>query len=84
MKKVIVCAALTGSLAGCANVIMNDGQNVVVEWDEYMTSKETAQETAVRSCQAVGKQSAVEITNVSTNPGLPSWLTMRKSTFRCQ
>lgn len=71
-------------LAGCANVVMNDGSTVVVEWDSTLGSKQDALETATRSCQGLGKKAAIEVTDVSSNPNLPGWMTSRKTSFRCE
>lgn len=71
-------------LAGCANVVMNDGSTVVVEWDNTASGREEAETVATNSCRQAGKQSAVMVNEVSTNPNLPSWMTTRRLTFKCQ
>lgn len=69
---------------GCASVVMNDGQTVVIEWDNTMGSpKSEAIEMAVKSCREAGKQTATEVTDVSSNPAIPAWLATRRLTFRC-
>lgn len=71
-------------LAGCANVVMNDGSTVVVEWDNTASGREEAMAVASKSCREAGKQAAVEVNEVSTNPNLPAWMTTRRLTFKCQ
>lgn len=71
-------------LAGCANVVMNDGSTVVIEWDSTASGREEATTTAIRSCREAGKQTAVEVNEVSTNPNFPAWFTTRRLTFKCK
>jgi hypothetical protein len=71
-------------LAGCANVVMNDGSTVVIEWDSTASGREEAIEVATKSCREAGKQTAQEVNEVSTNPNLPAWFTTRRLTFKCQ
>jgi hypothetical protein len=70
-------------LSACAMVTSNDGETVVIDWRDFNT-KEQVQETATRSCQEVGKKSAIELSDVSAVPGMPDWLIGRRAvTYRC-
>ncbi len=82
--RTFILIAMGISLIGCTTVVMNDGNTVVVEWDSTAAGKEQALEVATKSCKEAGKQSAVELTDVSTNPTMPSWMTTRKVTYKCQ
>lgn len=84
MKRLVSACAAAALLAGCANVVMNDGSTVVVEWDNTASGREEAIQVAVKSCREAGKQNAVEVNEVSTNPNLPAWFTTRRLTFKCQ
>jgi hypothetical protein len=75
---------LSIAIAGCATVVMNDGGTVVIDWDPSIASKDRALEAATKSCKEFGKQSAVELTDVSANPALPSWMVKRRVTYKCQ
>ncbi len=83
LRATMLAAAML-SIAGCATVLSNDGETVTVDWDQSMSSKERALKTAVESCREAGKQTAVELKDVSANPNMPAWMVKRRVTYRCE
>ncbi len=71
-------------LGGCATVVQNDGNTVTIDWDQSVSSKERALQAATKSCQEAGKHSAAELTDVSANPAMPSWMVKRRVTYKCE
>lgn len=84
MRLVLACATCLIAVVGCASVASNDGEKVVVQWDPSLTSRDGAFEAAIASCREVGKTKAIEIVSVQAAPQVPSWMSQRRTTYRCE
>lgn len=82
MRALLVIAPLV--LAGCTTVKSNDGNLVTVSWDHSVSTKEEAAAVATQSCKEVGKQTATELSDVTTNPAMPAWMVTRAVTYQCR
>lgn len=70
-------------LAGCATVVSNDGEQVMLEHDPAV-SLATVTDEATGVCRKAGKVSARHIMTTSKNQHVPSWISQQISTFRCE
>jgi len=83
MKSLAAILALATLMTACATVISNDGETVVIDWDDSLQSKKDAEAVALKSCNEVGKKSARLVANVSVNPSMPN-IYKRRLSFRCE
>ncbi len=70
-------------LAGCATVVSNDGERVMLEHDPAV-SLATVTDEAVGVCRNAGKFSAQHVATTPKNQHVPSWMSQQISTFRCE
>lgn len=71
------------ALAGCATVVSNDGQQVMLEHDPAV-SLATVTDEAAAVCRKASKNTASHVVTTSKNQHVPSWISQQISTFRCK
>lgn len=64
-------------------VTANDGDQVTIEHDGFVSATGAAAETAAKSCAQAGKSKATLTRTVSKNPAFPVGSGVQVSTYRC-
>ena len=82
MKKSAATLAALVSLAGCANITMSDGKQVVIE-HEWPQTGESVLPMATDECKRAGLKKASLLRTTSKNPAF-AWASKDVSTFRCE
>lgn len=83
MAPQVTVAAFALALAGCATVVSNDGQQVMLEHDPAVSLATVADEAA-GVCRKAGKSTARHVVTTAKNQHVPGWISQQISTFRCE